>query len=393
MKLHINKIPIVKIIAFSLLFAVTSYSQISIKAVGDIMLGSVTPREIIPKDSGYVFVRSIGKYLRGSDIVLGNLEGTFFTGEMQPVKCSDSARANAICFEFGMPDYLSKRLKMLGFTALDLDNNHSEDYGIAGYEFTISRLNQLGIVPVQKRKLSVIHSGHKNIALVAFGFSGGSYKISDLPEASQIISNLKKKYKIIIVMFHGGAEGKNATHVRNNTEIYLNENRGNEIAFAKTVIDAGADLVIGSGPHVLRALHLYKNKLIAYSMGNFLTYGNINIAGINGISAILSVVIDSSNGNFVDGEIIPVIQRGRGIPYFDNYKGAVNIINKLILEDFPDSNIFLSSEGKILRRIINIPPYITFYSKLNINNTHFSLKRVKVPETFKTFRTMPKNFE
>lgn len=124
---------------------------------------------------------------------------------------------------------------------------------------------------------------------MAFGFSETSYQVSNPKYAAQVIDSVKKNYDLVIVSFHGGAEGKNAQHVENKTEMFYGENRGNLIEFAHSVIDAGATMVIGHGPHVLRALELYKNKLIMYSLGNFLTYGNMNIQGITGVGAIVGL--------------------------------------------------------------------------------------------------------
>jgi len=69
---------IIKIFCF-LLIAANAPAQIRIKAVGDIMLGSLTPKTIIPSDSGDVFSKSIGSYLTGTDIVFGNLEGAIIS--------------------------------------------------------------------------------------------------------------------------------------------------------------------------------------------------------------------------------------------------------------------------------------------------------------------------
>ena len=129
----------------------TSKSQIIIKAVGDIMPGSVTPKEILPPQNGSEFIQSIGKYLKDADIVFGNLEGTIINDELEPDKCSEGSRKRATCYEFGIPEYLALTLKELGFNVLNQDNNHSEDYGIKGYEFTQKKLTELGIKFMPKR--------------------------------------------------------------------------------------------------------------------------------------------------------------------------------------------------------------------------------------------------
>ncbi|QQS36823.1 MAG: CapA family protein [Ignavibacteriales bacterium] len=330
--------------------------QIKIKAVGDVMPGSITPKKILPPDNGKFFIDSIGQYLSDAEIIFGNLEGSFILDGMKADKCSDESREKGICYEFGTPAEIAPVLKELGFTVMSRDNNHSEDYGEEGFKFTSFLLDELGIQSAMKRNFAEIKIHHQKIALVAFGYSENSYNISDLKTADSVISILDKNYELIIVSFHGGAEGRRFQKVTGETEIFLGENRGNVSAFAKCVIDAGADLVLGHGPHVLRGIELYKNKLIAYSLGNFLTYGNMNIRDENGISAILEVRIDTSSGDFLRGKIIPVKQIGSGYPVYDVNLSSISMIKKLSNEDFPDSNLEFLLSGSFYSNDIAASP-------------------------------------
>ncbi len=331
---------------FEIVINHSAYGQIKIKAVGDIMLGSVTPKKILPASSG-IFEKSIGSYLNNADLVFGNLEGAFINNTIEPVKCTDSSRAAGRCYEFGMPVSLAPVLSELGFSIMNLDNNHSEDYGKPGFNFTVSTLSSLNIKPLVKKGFAISDVDGIEIAFIPFGFSGASNNVSDLASLTRIVKQYKSRYKIVIVSFHGGAEGKTAAHVKDSSEVYLGENRGNIFRFAHTAIEAGADLVIGHGPHVLRGIEFYKNKLIAYSLGNFLTYGNVNITGTNGITAIFSITLDNRTGNFIRGKIIPVIQIGRGVPVYDKSGEAIKLIKKLSLSDFPGSNIVITNSGMI----------------------------------------------
>lgn len=326
------------------------FNQIKIKAVGDIMLGSVTPKTVLPADSGKIFVKSIASYLSDADIIFGNLEGTFILDHFNPTKCSEPARTMERCFEFGMPEYLAPVLKQLNFNVLNLDNNHSNDYGSKGYNFTQQQLNELNINYTGKKEPLKLFIKEKEVIIVPFGFSEISYTVFDIYSAKKIITDLKTKDNIIVVSFHGGAEGKKALHIKNVAEKMYGENRGNLIKFSHSVIDAGADLVIGHGPHVLRALELYKNHLIAYSLGNFLTYGNMNISGVSGIAGILNVTIVDSTGEFISGKIIPVKQIGNGYPIFDKSNQAVNLIKKLTKADFPKTNLIIKDNGEIIKK-------------------------------------------
>ncbi|NNG27180.1 MAG: CapA family protein [Ignavibacteriaceae bacterium] len=332
-------------------------SQIRIKAVGDIMLGSITPRTIVPPDEGNEFVSSIGNYLTKADIVFGNLEGAIIKDGMLPVKCSEKSRKAGRCYEFGMPEVLAASLNGMGFNVLSMDNNHSEDYGADGYLFTQQKLNELGIKFAPKTGFAEFIIEGNKIVVAAFGYSGTSHNISDLENTKNVIKELDKHYDIILVSFHGGAEGRDRVNIKNETEFFLGENRGNVIAFARTAIDAGADMVIGHGPHVLRAIEIYKNKLIAYSLGNFLTYGNMNISGVTGISVILDADIDINTGNFFRGKLIAAQQTGYGIPEYDETGEGFKLVRSLTNEDFSKHDIIFTEASGIYNKKI-IPPAV-----------------------------------
>ncbi len=327
------------------------------------MLGSVTPKTIIPSDSGDVFSKSIRSYLTGADIVFGNLEGAIISEGIKPVKCSDTSRALGRCYEFGMPDFLAPSLVQMGFTLLNLDNNHSEDYGDAAYLFTIKKLSELKIISLPKKDYRIIKQKDKTLAFIPFGYSGNSFSINDIEKAKEIVKAVDAIADIVIVSFHGGAEGKNAQYVTKINEKFLDEDRGNVYKFSHSVIDAGADLVLGHGPHVLRALELYDGKLIAYSLGNFLTYGNVSISGVSGISCILDVYVDEVSGEFLRGKIIPVIQIPPGVPVYDEKENGIKIIKQLTSTDFPAAELIITSSGLILTRIFPSPDYRSFEIK------------------------------
>ncbi|TAE32137.1 MAG: CapA family protein [Candidatus Kapaibacterium sp.] len=322
-----------------------------IKAVGDVLLGSYTPSRFIPPDSGNVFVTSIGAQLRGADICFGNFEAAFaIEGKMRAQKCSEASRRRGVCYEFGTPPFLAPSLKKLGFTVMSVDNNHADDYGADAAEFTKQTLREQGIVPAPKRGHAEIMIAGKRVAIAAFGFSETSHKISDVENSARVVRELKKSYERVLVSFHGGAEGKNAMHTSDKTEIFVGENRGNMIQFAHAVIDAGADMVIGHGPHVLRAVELYKNRFIAYSLGNFLTYGNINVKGVSGIACVLEASLDKASGEFLGGRIIPVVQRDPGIPELDPAQQAITLIRELTSSDFPATPLVIEADGTIRRK-------------------------------------------
>jgi poly-gamma-glutamate capsule biosynthesis protein CapA/YwtB (metallophosphatase superfamily) len=324
--------------------------SLRIKAVGDIMLGSYTPRQILPKGNGEIFAQSIAPYLDSADVTFGNLEGVFVTDGIQPRKCSKEAREAGRCYEFGMPENLAPALKDMHFSVLSMDNNHNSDYGDEGVTNTKKVLDKTGIDYAAKKSPIILEVKGKKIGIAAFGHSGVSYKVSDLVTAKQVITDLNKKCDLIIVSFHGGAEGIDAQHVKDTTETYYGENRGNLIKFAKTVIDAGADVVIGHGPHVLRGIDIYKEKLIVYSLGNFLTHGNVNIRDVMGKSAIMDIEIDLETGNLIQGNIIATKQIDRGVAVFDSEGKAIELIKSLSEADFKQSQLKINSNGSFKKK-------------------------------------------
>ena len=219
-----------------------------------------------------------------------------------------------------MPTRYGLHLKQAGFTVMNIANNHTLDFGMEGVKSTLETLNILGIQPSGGQAVAELTIKGKRIALVGFSFRSSPYSWSllEIDRAKEMVGKIKETHDLVIVSFHGGAEGKNALQVVNENEIFLGEDRGNVMLFSHSVIEAGADLVLGHGPHVLRAMEIYKKKLIAYSLGNFLTYGLFNLKGPNGISGILKVKLDLENGDFLEGRLVPVKLVQGGIPEPDS---------------------------------------------------------------------------
>ena len=157
---------------------------------------------------------------------------------------------------------------------------------------------------------------------------------------------MSKVSDVVIVSFHGGAEGRNHQHVTRKTEKFYGENRGNVYEFAHAMIDAGADIIFGHGPHVTRAVDIYKDRFITYSMGNFCTYGRFNLRGVNGIAPIVKIETNSE-GKFLQGQLIPIYQPGAGGPKIDPKKRAISVIRELTKKDFPESNLLIDDSGFI----------------------------------------------
>lgn len=180
----------------------------------------------------------------------------------------------------------------------------------------------------------------------AFSPNTGTQSINDLEAAVDIVKHLDSLSDIIIISFHGGAEGSKYEHLTREREFFYGENRGNVYEFSHALIDAGADVIFGHGPHVARAVEVYKNRFIAYSLGNFATYGRFNLRGVKGLAPIAKINIDNK-GKFISGKIISAKQKGAGIPVIDGSHAAALRIKELTESDFPESNISIDLEGNI----------------------------------------------
>ena len=104
------------------------------------------------------------------------------------------------------------------------------------------------------------------------------------------------------------------------------------------MVDAGADIVLGHGPHVIRAVEVYKNKFIAYSLGNFNTYGRFSLTGDKGIAPLLDIKL-KSNGDFLSAKVVSVKQTKEKGLELDAENRAFQRIKKLTKLDFPEQNL------------------------------------------------------
>ncbi|MNJ91720.1 Capsule biosynthesis protein CapA [compost metagenome] len=318
---------------------------ISIAAVGDIMIGSAYPsKSNLPPDDGINSFKAVESFLTG-DIVFGNLEGCFLNNG-KSTKCKDTIGNS--CFAFRMPERYAGIIKKAGFNLLSVANNHVGDFGLKGRTRTAAILDSLNInyAGLMSHPFSVFEKDSIKYAFCAFAPNENTVSINKVDSATQLVKRLKAETDIVIVSFHGGAEGAKFEHVTKKTEIFYNENRGNVYAFAHAVIDAGADVVLGHGPHVIRAVEVYKNKFIAYSLGNFCTYGMFSLKGPNGIAPLLRLKINTK-GDFLFADIVSVKQDKINRLTVDAQDGAFKKIKLLTDTDFPGHNLDFSSSGRI----------------------------------------------
>ncbi|MFB2969318.1 CapA family protein [Aerosakkonema sp. BLCC-F183] len=321
--------------------SVNAATTITIKAVGDIVPGSNFPNNRLPSNVKQLF-QNVKPYLQGADILFGNFESTLTN---YPKTSKDTSRA--MVHAFRTPPNYANILKETGFDVLSVANNHSLDFSTVGFADTMKNLQNAGMTPVGKKN-QIAYMNVKNIRIGFIGFSHMPVhnSVNDIASAKALVLEAKKNADVVVISFHAGAEGTGAMHVKNSQENFYGENRGNVVLFSRTMIDNGADLVLGHGPHVTRAMELYKGKLIAYSLGNFVGYKSLSTWGALGQSLILEVQVNPE-GDFVSGRIIPVQLDRRGIPYPDKQFRSVQLIRNLTKMDFPNTPLKIDSNGKI----------------------------------------------
>jgi poly-gamma-glutamate capsule biosynthesis protein CapA/YwtB (metallophosphatase superfamily) len=316
--------------------------RIKIKAVGDIIPGTNYPSNKLPDQKEMLF-QDVKPALQGADIVFGNFESTLTN---YPNSAKNIGRG--LVFAFRTPPEYTSILKDAGFHILSVANNHSFDFFEAGFDDTIDNINKLGMKAVGRKDQIVYHE----VKGVKFAFIGFSYfpvhnNMLDLEASKAIVKKAEAEgADVIVISVHAGAEGTAALHIRDKTEYFYGENRGNKVLFARTLIDAGADLILGHGPHVPRAFELYKGKLIAYSLGNFMGYRTLSTQAQLGYSLVLEADLDPV-GNFKSGKIIPIHLDSKGVPYRDNNFRSVGLIRSLTQSDFPNTPLEIDNQGQI----------------------------------------------
>jgi hypothetical protein len=313
---------------------------VSIVAVGDIVMGS---GRSLPPSGGRDFFDGVAADLAG-DVVLGNLEGTLSAGGSS--KCG---AGSSNCFAFQTPPAYARRLVDAGFTIMNLANNHAFDYGADGQRQTLKALAAVGL-PHTGRPGEITQLVVNGVKVAVLGFAPYPWaqSLTNIPAAVALVRKAAAANDLIVVTMHAGAEGRDQQHVRPGTEMFLGEDRGDPMRFARAVVDAGADLVIGHGPHVLRGMEWYRGRLIAYSLGNFAGYDVFSLGGPLSISAILRVELRGS-GSFESGMVVPTVLAGKGTPARDPSEAAHGTVRTLSREDFGARGVRISPVGIIAR--------------------------------------------
>jgi hypothetical protein len=318
---------------------------ISLIGVGDIMMGTNFPNaSYLPRDTGRFLWDDVRDILKGADITFGNLEGTILNEGGEQKECNDPK----LCYLFRSPEYLTENFRESGFDLLSVANNHANDFGSAGRLNTQRILDSLGITHAGSidQPFTILKIGQIKVGFCAFAPNRGTVSIHQSEKIKATLLHLDSLSDIVVASFHAGAEGSKHQNVTRKREIYYGEDRGNVYELAHFMIDNGADVVLGHGPHVVRAIEVYQNRMIAYSLGNFLTYGRFNLRGLAGEAPILEIKINAE-GEFQKGKIHAFRQSYTLGPRKDANLSAIKTIQRLSLEDFPENPVTIDDLGNI----------------------------------------------
>jgi hypothetical protein len=305
--------------------------------VGDIALS--TQRGLPPGGLAQA-LSPVRAELRSADLTIGNLEGTLSVGGAS--KCGGIGGGN--CFAFQAPASTAGQLRGLGFDLVNQANNHSLDYGVSGRSQTVSALDRAGVAHTGfPGEITVLKSGGTRVAFVGFAPYSSTANLLDIPAAQALVRRARKRASLVVVIIHAGAEGVGALHVTGGSEFFLGENRGNPRAFAHAAINAGASIVVGSGPHVVRGIEYYHRRLIAYSLGNFVGYHTLGGGGLLSESGILRITL-GSRGRLLAGRWFSV-HLSNGLPSPERSNASAHLVGRLSGQDFPSDHLTIRSNG------------------------------------------------
>jgi hypothetical protein len=283
----------------------------------------------------------VARFVRRADVGFANLEGTLATGGSP--RCGGTHEDG--CYVFRASPAWARTLARAGFDDLNVANNHALDFGTTGQAETLAALRAARLrfdgLPGQ---ITVVRVRGIRVALIGCAPYGWAQSLLDTAGSAALVREAASRADVVVVYMHAGAEGNGAAHVADREETYLGERRGNPVAFAHAMVDAGADLVLASGPHVLRGLEWYRRRLIAYSLGNLAGTHTLGTVGLESESALLRVRLDR-DGRLVDASLVPLAIAPSGAPALDPAGRSVALVRRLSIEDFGAAAMRVSRDG------------------------------------------------
>jgi poly-gamma-glutamate capsule biosynthesis protein CapA/YwtB (metallophosphatase superfamily) len=315
-----------------------SVSAIRLSWVGDIALSTQLG---LPPGGLTGALAAVRRQLAWADVGTGNLEGTLSTGGA--AKCGAQI-TGPDCYSFQAPTGYARELRTLGFTMVNQANNHSNDFGPAGRAQTVAALAGAGVGHTgYTDEISYLRVKGIRIAFLGFAPFSGDADLRDIPAAGALVRRARAHARLVVVFMHDGAEGADQLHTPDHSESFLGEDRGNPQAFAHAMVRAGAAVVLGSGPHVIRGVEDYRGHLIAYSAGNFEGDHTLAGGGVLDDSTILQLEL-SPGGELLAADWVPITLTD-GLPRYDPTGASARLVARLSAEDFPHDHFRIRPNG------------------------------------------------
>jgi hypothetical protein len=328
------------VVAGALVGAEPAAADVTIAWGGDLTLGSSYGQ---PPARGWPQLAPVARVLRSADLAAVNYEGTFAPGGAS--KCGGAGGGD--CFAFQAPAANARSLSRAGVEVVNLANNHAFDFGAPGYRGTRAALDRAGLRATgAPGEVQVLRADGASVAFVGFSSYPWSASINDDRQVDALVREAARKADLVVAFFHGGAEGADKLHVPHGREHAFGEDRGDLRRFARRAIDAGADVVLGSGPHVLRGMELYKRRLIAYSLGNLSGWRNFGTGGTLSYSAVLTVRL-ARRGRLTGGRVTSLLLDRTGVPRIDPADGAERLMRRLSRSDFGSAGVWFTLIGAL----------------------------------------------
>ena len=293
-------------------------------------------------------LRPLAPLVGDAEIVLVNVEAAIGDGRATR-KCRPGSTA---CFALRSPASAAAAIRALAPGRLvvgNLANNHARDAGEDGFERTREQLLAAGVLVTGADTLATpLPVGGDTIAFLGFGTSPQGPDARDLAAVRRHVRRAAERWGRVVVTAHMGAEGVRAQRTPAAVERYYGENRGNPVAFARAAIDAGASLVLGHGPHVMRAMEWRGDGLIAYSLGNLVTHGPFLMNEPLNRAAVLCATL-GRDGAVRDAVLQPTWQRRVGLLARDPSARALVLVDSLSRLDFPATGVWVDADGRVVR--------------------------------------------
>ena len=285
-----------------------------------------------------------------ADIVLLNVEGAIGEGRIHRRKCSPNSTA---CYAFRSPIAAAGALRRVswdGEVIGNLANNHGNDDGAEGRAATQRHLRDAGVhvTGVDTLATTVATAAGDTVAFLGFAqWTGPDPR--NLAAVRRHVARAAARGRRGVVTKHMGAEGRGRQHTVDAREIFLEEDRGNVVAFARTAVEAGADLVVGHGPHVMRAIEWRGDALVFYSLGNLVTYGPFTLTDPQNRGGLACAELDAE-GRVLAAELRSTRQLPPGRVQADTTARAAVLADELGRADFPRTGARLDPiTGRVLR--------------------------------------------